>query len=453
MKKALFILLFPVLMMQSGMGQNVSFSGHFIYQSPSSRIFSVTAADLDNDNNPDILFAEPDRDLLQWFKNENNGQFALNAVGNFPAIGAIAVDIDSDQDMDVLACSYDLNQVVLFENDGSQTFTMHVISASVQHPLMLAAGDIDKDGDPDIVCATQDAGTGMVLLRNDGNLSFTYTQLSTQSISSTWAAIADLDKDSDLDIIGNSFMASGGLLWYEQTSPMAFTEHLIPFPWAHGGAIGDIDGDGDLDLAGASCGSSVAWFENDGSNVFAKHTLTGSLNCPVSVEISDIDNDGHNDLVSEAWGSSRISLWLNDGNQVFANKVICDTLISPNGLCVADLNHDSLPDIIACSYSHKLDWFENEGSSTRITDPDKRLAVKVLRDPVNGDIVIDFGKNEPGRYEVQLINMIGRIYFSALSETNGFIIRANQLQDGICLLRVVSADRQFVVKIVQDQKI
>ena len=447
MKKVLSSLLIMVWLIQSGMGQNVPFFGHFLYQSPSSTVFSVTIGDLDMDNNPDILFTESDRNLLQWFHNENNGQFSLKEVGNFRASGAISVDFDSDQDMDVLACSYYLNQVVFFENDGNQVFTMHVISTLVQHPLTLAAGDIDMDGDLDIICATQDAGTGMVLLRNDGNLNFTYLQLSTQSYSSTWAAIADLDKDNDMDIIGNNFMASGGLLWYEQTAPLTFTEHLVPFPWAHGGALGDIDGDGDLDFAGASCGSSIAWFENDGNNVFTKHTLTGSLNCPVSVEIADIDNDGHNDIVSEAWGSNKISWWKNDGNQSFTMHLICDTLINPSGLCVADLNHDSLPDIIAGSYSRKLDWFENKGSATGIMNQNDNLAVNVQKDPFTGDIVIRFGKNESSQYEVQLVDTIGRVCFSAISESSGIVLQTNQFKSGIYLLRVVSSGKQYVVKL------
>ena len=447
MKKILISILILLCLIRSGLGQDVSFSGHFLYQSPSSKVFSVTTGDLDMDTYTDILFTEPDRNLLQWFRNENNGQFSLMEIGAFRAIGAIAVDFDFDQDMDVLACSYDLNQVVFFENDGNQVFTLHVISTPIQHPLSLSSADIDEDGDLDIVCATQDAGTGMVLLRNDGNLNFTSNQLSSQSYSSTWSAITDLDQDNDLDILGNNFMATGGLLWYEQTAPLTFTEHLVPYPWAHGGAIGDIDGDGDFDLAGAACGSSISWFENDGSNVFTKHTLTGSLNCPVSVEIADIDNDGQNDIVGEAWGSNKISCWRNAGNHSFILHGICDTLINPSGLCVADMNHDSLPDVIAGSYSRKLDWFENDGQGTGIILLKDNLAVDVKREPVTGNIIIHFGNNASGQYKVELIDTLGRICFSAISGTSGIVIPANTFKQGIYLLRVASSGKQFIMKI------
>ncbi len=355
MKKATISLLILLCLIKSGLGQEVSFSGHFLYQNPLSKVFEVSTGDLDMDNHPDILFTEPDQNILQWLRNETNNLFSLHEVGACPATGAIIIDFDLD--MDVLACSYELNQVVFFENDGSQVFTVHVIPVPVQHPLTLASDDLDNDNDLDIVCATQDAGTGMVILRNDGNLNFTYIQLSALSYSSTWAEITDLD--NDLDILGNNFTATGGLLCYEQTAPMNFTEYLIPYPWVHGGATGDIDGDGDIDLAGAACGTSFSWFENEGANTFTKQILPGISGCPVSVEITDINNDGHKDIVGESWGSSKLCWWANDGNEVFTMYQICDTLINPSGLCLADLNNDSLPDVIAGSYSKKLDWFEN----------------------------------------------------------------------------------------------
>ncbi|MCX6244263.1 MAG: FG-GAP-like repeat-containing protein [Bacteroidetes bacterium] len=447
MKKAAIFSLILLYLIQSGLGQEVSFSGHLLYQSPVSRVFSVSTGDLDKDNNTDILFTEPDHDLLQWFRNETNNLFSLHEIGAYPAIGAIVVDFDLDQDMDVLACSYTLNQVVFFENDGSQVFTMHVISAAVQHPLMLACNDLDKDNDLDIVCATQDAGTGMVLLRNEGNLNFTYLQLSAQSYSSTWAAIIDLDQDNDMDILGNNFMASGGLLWYEQTAPSTFTEHLVPYPWVHGGAAGDIDSDGDIDLAGAACGSSFAWFENNGTNTFTKHALPGTSNCPVHVEITDINKDGHNDIAGVSWGSSKIYWWQNDGNEVFTMHLICDTLVNPSGLCVADLNHDSLPDVVAGSYSRKLDWFENKGVGTGITVQKDKLPFDIQRDPVTGDIIINPEINNSSPYEVQLVDALGRICFSAISGASRLNIHTKQFQPGIYLLRVLSSGKQYTVKL------
>jgi hypothetical protein len=447
MKKTAFSLFILFYLALPGPGQDVDFSGHFLYHSPLSRVFAVTTGDIDKDTHLDILFSEPDRYLLQWFRNENDGQFSLHEIGAFPAIEAIAVDFDADQDMDVLACSYDLNQVVYFENDGNQVFTMHVISTVVQHPLTLASADLDLDGDLDIVCATQDAGTGMVLLRNDGSLNFTSLQLSTQSHSSTWAAIVDLDQDNDLDILGNNFMSTGGLLWYEQTAPLTFTLHPIAYPMAHGGAFRDIDGDGDIDLAGAACGSGFAWFENDGTNTFTKHPLSGNFSCPVSVEIADIDRDGYYDIAGEAWGSSRILWWKNDGYQVFSMYVICDTLINPSGLCVADMNHDSLPDVMAGSYSHKLDWFENKGPGTGFTDTNRKIIPDVQKDPVTGDIVIHFGNTGSGKYEIELSDILGRICFSTFSGTPVNVIPTRQFKPGIYLLRMLSQGKQYTVKL------
>ncbi len=447
MKKITISLVILLCLIKSGPGQGTSFSGHFLYQSPLSRVFEVSTGDLDLDNHPDILFTEPDQNTLQWVKNETNNQFSLHAIGVCNATGAIIIDFDLDQDNDVLACSYEFNQVIFFENDGTQVFTKHVIPVPVQHPLTLAADDLDNDGDLDIVCATQDAGTGMVILRNDGNLNFTYIQLSTQSYSSTWVEITDLDKDNDPDILGNNFMASGGLLWYEQTAPLIFTEHLIPYPMVHGGASGDIDGDGDIDLAGAACGTSFSWFENDGANAFTKHILPGTSGCPVSVKISDMNNDGHKDIIGESWGSSKLCWWKNDGSEGFTRYQICDTLINPSGLCLADLNNDSLPDVIAGSYSKELDWFENNGTGTGIMVVNGNLQVDVQEDPVTEVIEIRFKNDMNNLYEAQLVDTMGRICYSTHSGISPITIRTTKFQSGIYLLRVLSSGKQYNMKL------
>jgi hypothetical protein len=242
-------------------------------------------------------------------------------------------------------------------------------------------------------------------------------------------------------------MATGGLLWYEQTAPLTFTEHLIPYLWAHGGATGDIDGDGDIDLAAAACGSSFAWFENDGTNTFTRHILPGNSNCPVHVEITDFNNDGYKDIAGVSWGSSKLYWWENDGNEAFTMHIICDTLANPSGLCLADINNDSLPDVIAGSYSRKLDWFENEGTGTGIADQKENLPFVLQRDPVNGDILLHFKINTSSLYEIQLVDTLGRICFSTISGTSSITVRTTQFEPGIYLLRILSSGKQYILKL------
>lgn len=450
MKKLLLSLCCIAWLSLTCSAQSISFTGHSLYQSPDSKVFAVASADLDMDGDQDILFTEPDQDLLHWFRNENNGVFTLQSAGVFNAVGVNVVDFDLDLDMDILACSYDSNQVALFINDGDQNFSKQLLSSTIQHPLMLAAADIDSDGDVDIVCATQDAGTGMVLMRNEGGMTFIEIQLSTEPYSSTWAMIVDLDLDQDDDILGNNFMSTGGLLWYEQTAPMLFTEHLIPFPSAHGGAAGDIDGDGDMDLAAASCGSSISWFENDGNNQFVPHLITGSFNCSVSVEINDINGDGKTDIIGESWSASKIAWWENDGNQFFSMHLICDTLVHPSGLAVADLTQDSMPDVVTGSYSKILDWFENKGTGTGMFQMEGNISVEIKKDPVSERILLRFLPSNAELTEVRLVDSLGRICYDGYTSESVMTIPVNRMKHGLYLISVQSASFTFSSKILID---
>ncbi|NPA67876.1 MAG: hypothetical protein GXO50_04620, partial [Chlorobi bacterium] len=61
----------------------------------------------------------------------------------------------------------------------------------------------------------------------------------------------------------------------------------------------DIDGDGDIDMLSASSGDNkIAWYENDGNQNFAAHTIAVDADGAKSVYASDIDGDGDIDVLS-----------------------------------------------------------------------------------------------------------------------------------------------------------
>jgi len=429
------------------MNQALRFTGKYLYENSQSKVFAVTSGDLDKDNKKDILFTEPDRALLQWLKNEGAGQFTLHQVDTFPAIGIQIIDFNGDGEMDILACSYDLNMVVLFQNDGNENFTMDTISISVQHPLVLSAGDIDEDGDLDIAVATQDAGTGAMLLINNGNMNFSVRQLDTQSYSSTWVEMVDLDKDGDLDVVATDFIGTGGLIWYEQTSQLNFNRHFISYANAHGAAVGDLDGDSDLDLAAASCGSSIAWFENDGSNNFTMHPLFAGYNCAVSISICDIDQDSINDIATVVWSSSLVDWWKNDGNQVFTRHTICDTLTHPSDLCISDVSNDGFPDILTGSYAKKLAWFENKGeyvATEKLLGKDPFIMVN---DDQNRQVVIQWDAQAKGTKRIELYNLKGNSLLLVSSPSPDETVYIKLPSSGLFLLKIQVNGEQYFRKV------
>jgi hypothetical protein len=87
--------------------------------------------------------------------------------------------------------------------------------------------------------------------------------------------------------------------WYENDSSMGFTKHSITT--AASGARWvtaiDMDQDGDIDVLSSDAGnpvSEIAWWQNDGSQTFTKHSIVASSTKQTfrMVRAVDLDLDG-----------------------------------------------------------------------------------------------------------------------------------------------------------------
>jgi hypothetical protein len=141
---------------------DVSFSGQIIIsQGVADGPGFVVAADMDGDEDLDVLVASRNDDTIAWHENiDGTGAFGpeqvITSATDLPAV-ALAADLDGDQDVDLVVACWESNRVSWYENDGAGGFgSESVVTASVLNVLCVFAADLDGDDDMDVLSASSD---------------------------------------------------------------------------------------------------------------------------------------------------------------------------------------------------------------------------------------------------------------------------------------------------------
>ncbi len=113
-------------------------------------------SDVDADGHMDVVTGDALSSELEWRRN-TTGNGVLGQPQDIGAVSAgtlrmLAQDLDADGDVDLVTASSLLDEVSWYENlDGQGTFgPAQVIGVTVEDATVLAAGDIDGDGDAEV---------------------------------------------------------------------------------------------------------------------------------------------------------------------------------------------------------------------------------------------------------------------------------------------------------------
>lgn len=342
----------------------------------------IQLADMDGDYDLDVIAVTPVavNSSLSWWENESGKgtSWVEHIVSPEDRYGytAVPADLDGDDDIDILASVGLEDDIMWFENlDGSATAWAehHIFGHEMDRDILLAA-DVDGDDDLDIVAG---------LTYNDeiawwenilGNASSWVKHEVAQELHFPNAlAVADIDDDGDLDLLSGTYY-DGEIAWWEnlEGNGRSWLMHLVdngfPQPYAVGAA--DLDNDGALDIYSAVFGGDkIIWWRNttgNGQN-WEAHIVVEEYGRPRDVLAVDIDADHDMDLVNVSLDSSQVTLWENmAGNGLTWHPVVLDDNF-PGGTAITagDIDGDNDMDVAAAAYNDtgfgdNIAWWEQK---------------------------------------------------------------------------------------------
>ncbi len=217
--------------------------------------------DYNNDGLLDLLlsgYTEDSQAITALYEQNSTGfvNSGLNFV-NVTSCDAQACDFDNDGLIDIIISGSDnCNNGVteLYRNNGCG-FDIVTTSISDLYLSSIEWGDIDNDGDSDLIICGDDSNqtNTNIYLNNNGTFSDITSNL--QAVKYGDVELADIDNDGDIDIVLTGKENSSGstipftsVYCNESLNFVEQSENLLQL-WASDCKLCDYDFDGDLDLA------------------------------------------------------------------------------------------------------------------------------------------------------------------------------------------------------------
>jgi len=283
-------------------------------------------------------------------------------VGSYP-FGIAAADFNGDNKIDLVTSNYAGNTVSVLLGNGDGTFANRVnySTSPSQYPYFVATGDMDGDGNVDIVTS---GSLGFVIFYGVGDGTFGTAHAYNIGQAVTDIVVADFNNDTHLDIATSQAVRdSVGI--HISNNDSTYTTHSV-----HTGngtvslAVGKLDSDNYADIL-VGCSDGTVWNlkNNQAGDFTAAEVHLGILSDPASVAIADLNGDNIGDFAIVHAVNDYLYTYLNNGDGTYTIDKAYTLTDNPISVAFDDVNEDGEPDIFACiGTTNDIEVYLNQGS-------------------------------------------------------------------------------------------
>ena len=286
---------------------------------------------------------------------------ALSSYPSYPAMIAGDFNGDGNADLAILSWNgYSENFINTLLGNGDGSFGAPIVSVGYNQgaiggdgiPGSLVAADFNGDGKMDLAIVGDNVGSGATILLGKGDGSFAAAGANvapTQDFSVI--AAGDFNGDGIPDLIAANYFSPGGatVLLGKGDGTFIVGQQLTVDNFPSSMVTGDFNGDGKLDVAlGYSGGVTVLLGKGDGT--FSLTPGGGTFQgAGLSLVEGDFNGDGILDLAGLDNNNAQIDLFEGAGNGTFKEIVttpnVSQTSSGPLKIVAADFNKKGMPDL------------------------------------------------------------------------------------------------------------
>jgi hypothetical protein len=388
------------------------------------------SGDFNKDGKPDLAIFEYDGTLDVLLNNGAGGFLPPVAYGattavanNYNLISVLVADVNNDGYPDLLVLDTNNNQFLVFLNQQNGTFAAPVAVPSPASGSVgaMAAGDVNHDGNIDVVVlsysavssTTSEVTVQTFLGNGDGTFATPTPALTTVTqipvpftfVESTGLALADVNNDGSLDLITilDEYIVRGGfqslatmqlalgVTLGNNTGAFAGFANQVPIlvegpfnprgcclPYVNGIYAVDLNNNGNPDLV-VDAGVSILSLLGNGNGSFQSPVQTSpylNIGSPETLAFADVTGDGYLDLID---ASDSISVSPGNGDGTFG-PAISNYASGAFYMAAVDINGDGILDLVALETEYRsVSVFMGRGDGTYIGGP-------LLTSPLSGSI-------------------------------------------------------------------